>query len=111
MVKGKKDPVSIFRFTGQLFSSSKRAAEAMKLQSRLVSWSAWPARTEITNALEAQLVHPEGPGGVVFIEGGSGSGKAAAVEDIKAWATSKGFALLCGSNMDPTSTFAVPWLC
>eukprot|EP00929_Paragymnodinium_shiwhaense_P049582 TRINITY_DN25001_c0_g1_i2.p1 TRINITY_DN25001_c0_g1~~TRINITY_DN25001_c0_g1_i2.p1 ORF type:complete len:5372 (+),score=1274.22 TRINITY_DN25001_c0_g1_i2:529-16116(+) len=111
-VKGKSNAVPIFKFTGHLYSKAERAAQNhQRFSSRLVQWPLWPGRTQLVDALEMQLKHSDGPGGVILTEGGPGTGKGAAVEVIKAWAASKNFSVICGQNMDPTSTFSVPWLC
>eukprot|EP00929_Paragymnodinium_shiwhaense_P086411 TRINITY_DN4692_c0_g1_i3.p1 TRINITY_DN4692_c0_g1~~TRINITY_DN4692_c0_g1_i3.p1 ORF type:complete len:1802 (-),score=346.75 TRINITY_DN4692_c0_g1_i3:263-5668(-) len=108
-VKGKAEKVEIYQFTGQLVSHSQRKLEV--LESELIKWDAWPAKAQIHDALNAQLQRSDNKGGIVFVEGSPGCGKTEAVETVKSWAASKGFALLFGQNMNSTSTFTVPRLC
>lgn len=108
-VKGKVKQVNVFQFTGQL--SSNWIVEDRHEESRLLSWAEWPVKARIYEALEAQLRHEEGPGGIVYVQGRQGSGKREAVVHIEGWAKSKNFSVLSGQNMNPTSTFAVPRLC
>lgn len=108
-VKGKSEDVTVFQFTGELVKEDVR--ERNQLQPKLISWQGWPVREQLLEALESQLSHPDGPGGVVLVHGASGSGKQEACELVKMWASEKGFALVSGQNMSPTATIAVPRLC
>jgi len=108
-VKGKVKQVNVFQFTGQL--SSNWTLADRRIESQLMSWADWPAKAQIYDALEAQLKHEAGPGGVVYVQGRWGCGKREAVAHIERWAKSKNFSVLAGQNMNPTSTFAVPRLC
>jgi len=105
-VKGKAKPVPIFEFTGRLVPLKTR--EEALLRSELLAWKDWPSKALVDAALQEQV---NAKGGVVFVEGGPGCGKTETVEHIKAWAAERGFSVLYGQNMNPTSTFAVSRLC
>jgi len=108
-VKGKAEKVPAFQFTGELVSREQR--EQKQLQPKLLSWSGWPVKKILFDAMDSQLVHPDGPSGVVLVHGGSGCGKTEAAELVKSWTSENGFTLLSGQNMSPTATIAVPRLC
>ncbi|CAJ1373022.1 unnamed protein product [Effrenium voratum] len=105
-VKGKKDQVEVYRFTGQLLP--RRDRERKGLQTSLLSWEEWPAREELIAALDLQL---QNSGGLVVVHGGPGCGKTELAAHVRAWALEQNLAVLSGQNQSPTGTLSVPRLC
>eukprot|EP00439_Symbiodinium_sp_Y106_P052105 s3853_g6.t5 len=108
-VKGKQEQIQVYRFTGDLLP--RRDRDRKGLQRSLLSWEEWPAREELMAALEAQLQHQPGPGGLVFVHGGPGCGKTDLAAHVRAWALEQELCVLAGQNQSPTGTLAVPRLC
>mmetsp|Transcript_43719 Transcript_43719/g.103237 ORF Transcript_43719/g.103237 Transcript_43719/m.103237 type:complete len:1247 (-) Transcript_43719:28-3768(-) len=106
-VKGKEDPIEIYRFTGRLVNRSVR--EKKQMESPLLSWSSWPAKEAVLSTVQSQ-VETKG-GGMVFVQGAPGSGKTQLVQHVRMWAEGRGYTVLSGQNLDPTSTFSVPMRC
>lgn len=105
-VKGKKDQVDVYRFTGQLIP--RRDRERKGLQASLLSWEEWPAKEELLASLDLQL---QNRGGLVLVHGGPGSGKTELAAHVRAWAMEHDLTVLSGQNQSPTGTITVPRLC
>lgn len=104
VMKGKVRPVLAYQF---LRCRKGLTQHRKDLRAPLLSWENWPARTQLLRALERHTYSS----GVVLIHGPGGAGKTELTEQVHTWATSKGFTVLAGQNLDPSGTFALPRLC
>lgn len=106
-LKGKAKPVPFYMFTGSL--SSKGVQK--QLDSTLMNWEGWPAKSNVHDALEKQVKRKSGPCGVIVVRGQAGCGKTEVAAHIRTWATKRGCTLLNGQSMNVTATFTVQLQC
>ncbi|CAK0836095.1 unnamed protein product [Prorocentrum cordatum] len=118
-LKGKANPLSFYMFDGNRvnehlapYQGSFVSKGVLKqLDSTLMNWQGWPAKSVVFDALEEQIDRPIGPCGVIFTKGQAGCGKTEVAAHIRTWARSRGCTLFSGQNMNVAATFAVQLQC